>query len=592
MASKRVTAVLCAVAAVWAWLLLTASPASAHAQLLQTTPGNGDQIEAVPDAVTLKFSESVSPVKGGSTVVDADGKEVQDGDAKRSGDGLQVDIRFKDGVGDGIYTVSWRVVSADSHPIAGAFVFSVGDQTVAPLTGPPQSSGSDGVVRVLFWTFRWGGYAGLALMLGGSFFLLVAWPGGRTDPRARKIVRAGWITSVSAAVGSLLMQGPYSVGGSLAKAVSPSVLQETAASDYGVAIWLRLSLLAGVFLAMRWLFATPPDTRPSGRQIAVFAALGLALPPSWGLAGHANAGDLSLLALLTDAGHLLAMSVWLGGLVMLITCVLPRDRIAPSAAARVLPRFSRSAMTAVALLVTTGTFQAWREIRTIDALRGTDYGRILIFKLAAFGVLLSVGALSRSVVQRRYVKPLIEESDSRAARTQRRAEKARAEAERVALGQLRQSVRLEVGIAVAVVGLAAALVATPPGQVAGAFESAANPSGSPSAATGPFSTQLALPDGKGEVQVQLDPASTAANTLRVAVNKPDGTTLDAKSLTASFSLSSKNLGPLPADLVKQSPGQYTATSVQLPTAGTWKLDVVVRVSDFDEVTVSTEVPIQ
>lgn len=609
MAGARTSRVLVVLAVLFGWMVALAPAAWAHAELVATTPGNGEHLAQGPAEVTLKFSEHVTLVHDGISVQDGSGHKVNKESPQGSGDTVRVPLPR--GLKDGVYTVDWRVVSADSHPIHGAFVFSVGDAAAAPLTGPTQSAGADTIVTGAFWVFRWGGYAALALLVGGVFFRVVCWPAGRADGRARRIVRAGWIASLVSAVGALLLQGPNSAGSSIVRVVDPSLLWATVRTDFGVAVLLRLVLLAVLAVALRWLFVADPAFGSAPRRVDVTAGGGLAnwqavvvtvaclaFIATWSWSGHAHVGDQAVLAVVADIAHLSAMSVWVGGLVLLTACVLPQSRVVLGDAAAVLPRFSLAAMTAVGVLVATGTYQAWREVRSVSALAGTEYGKLLIFKLAAFGVLMALAAMSRSVVQRRYVVPVARAAAAQASARQRDAERvskkhlrAQQEAEREALGALRQSVRLEAGIVLGVLALTSALVATPPGQVAGAFEAAPSNAQQQGQAI-PFSTTLKLPGADaGSVQVDFQPARVGANRLVISVYDKNGVLHDPKDVTVELTLPSRNLGPLPVSLEHLATGQYTGRSVTIPSSGKWHIKVTVRVSEFDAVNAETDIPV-
>src|SRR5262245_56787499 len=201
-----------------------ASPAYAHAQLTGTTPANGARLDAAPAQIVLRFSERVSPVRDGVRLLDASGTirsaEPARVDPTAAG---QVVLPVPTGLGAGIYTVSWRVVSADSHPIHGAFVFGVGDVQVTALPGVGARTDNDPGLTAAFWLIRWLGYAGLAMLAGGTAFLLLCWPAGTGQARFRRILWTGWVTSVTCAVAALLLQGPYAAGGTLGSLADTSL---------------------------------------------------------------------------------------------------------------------------------------------------------------------------------------------------------------------------------------------------------------------------------------------------------------------------------------------------------------------------------
>lgn len=553
------------------------SPAYAHAQLVGTTPANGARLATAPAEIVLVFSERVNLVQNGVRLLGAGsaGSVPGVGPARIDpANPAQVRVPLPAGLGEGGYTVSWRVVSADSHPIHGAFAFAVGNASVGPLPDAAARTDADSPLSTVFWLFRWLGYAGLALLAGGVLFLLVGWPRGWTQPRPRRLLAAGWLGSLLCALAMLLLQGPYGAGGTLAGAVDPALLGATLVTDYGRSVLARLVLLA-VAGALLLYLAKGRSARPVA--VALGLVVGLALPATWVGTGHANA-QASPLAAAADTVHLAAMATWFGGLVYLIVGVLPAALAHPVADVAVaLRRFSRTATGCVAALVVTGTYQAWRGIGSLAAISGSPYGTLLVFKLAAVGVLLWFGAMSRSVVQRRYVRP------AEAVRTSRRADRER---EQLGRRQLRRSVRAELAIAVAVLGVTSVLVATPPASRLEGAAAVAPRATPPELAT----TELAL-DGGGRVAVRLAPARVGASALTLAVRDASGRPWDVPEVSAAFRLAEHGLGPLPVALRETGPGEYGSEGLSLPVPGRWRVQITVRTSEIDQTTVGTDISV-
>jgi copper transport protein len=93
-------------------------------------------------------------------------------------------------------------------------------------------------------------------------------------------------------------------------------------------------------------------------------------------------------------------------------------------------------------------------------------------------------------------------------------------------------------------------------------------------------------NGKGIVTVDLDPARVGDNEMHVYVERPDGQAFDIPEVKVDFTLKAKDIGPLPVVPDHLATGHWSANGVQIPMAGDWKVDVTVRTSDIDEVTVS------
>ena len=127
-------------------VLLAATPASAHAALVATDPGNGTIVPDAPNKVTLTFSESVQLVNGKIQVLGPDNSRADQGEPTVNG--ATVTIPLRSGGGRGTYLVSYRVISADSHPIGGSITYSVGAAS-SPPSATVDDTKVDPVVRAL-----------------------------------------------------------------------------------------------------------------------------------------------------------------------------------------------------------------------------------------------------------------------------------------------------------------------------------------------------------------------------------------------------------------------------------------------------------
>lgn len=549
--ARRILAVL---AFITGLLLLHTTNAWAHAELIETTPSNGTHLDAAPREVVLRFTEAVDPVRGGFTLLDDDGATVAAPEAGPvPGDGTRISMPLPASLADGVYVVSWRVVSADSHPIHGAFVFSVGDARAAPLADAGAQSGANSSVEIGFWLFRLLSFLGLAIVVGGIFFVVVCWRPGLADRRVRRVITWALVIAVGSAVALFSLQGPNVTGSSLAGLADLVLLADTAGTTFGILLLARIALLALAFVLLSRI------TSLSRREIAVLAGVGGALMVTWSGTGHAAAGGVASFAVLVDAAHLAAVSVWFGGLAVLASCTLGREEQEDEAAVAV-TRFSRMAGVAVVVLGATGLVQAWRALAEFGP--GTEYFTLLVFKIAVFGLLLWLASLSRSFVRRRLAAPT----------TRRKSGK------RTVLSGLRRSVAWEAGIAVVVLGLTSALVAIPPGGHDHGPTAAATPAG-------PFLGSQDLGGGTGDVQVWIDPARAGDNEIVLNVRDERGINRDIPEVAAQLRLPEAGVGPLAVTLDRTGPGQFVADDVVVPVAGTWTLTLRVRTTEIDETTV-------
>jgi copper transport protein len=115
--------------------LLFAAPAAAHAELVNISPANGAQLKTPPTQVQMTFTESVNLIDGGIRLVDEVGRTVPTSDPTVAG--RIVTWPMPADLPDGAYVITWRVVSADGHPVGGASSFGVGTAAAAAPALPP-----------------------------------------------------------------------------------------------------------------------------------------------------------------------------------------------------------------------------------------------------------------------------------------------------------------------------------------------------------------------------------------------------------------------------------------------------------------------
>ena len=540
--------------------------------LESTSPGRGAQLERAPTQVVFRFGEAVEAAFGAVRVYDGRGDRVDDGSAQHpDGRSDAVAVALRGGLGDGTYTATYRVVSADSHPVSGGFVFTVGRGGTPAETLDQLLQGSDTgrVTEVGFGVVRALSYLALALAAGGLAFVAGVWrPAlaavGRTGAewghadaafarRAQRILLgAAGLGAAMSALG-LVFQGAVAGGTSFWRALDPAIVGDVLDTRFGTVWGLRL---------LAWL-AVAALLTVTRRRAAVAALLGfLCITPA--LAGHASTLDPGWLLVPANVVHVASMAVWVGGVALLLfalpaaTRVLdPRDR--SLALATCVARFSAIAMIAVGALVASGATQAIVELHAFSDLTGTAFGRAILIKIGLLAVLIGLGAWNRQRARPR-LRALA-------------AERATPGAVGVAL---RRSLRAEIAVMVVVLSVTAALVSYAP----------------PVGATGPFSGDTAL--GPARLELTVDPATAGNNQVHLYLfdRRTGGQWNRAKELTVEARLADREIGPLQLDPQKAGPGHYVIRRAGLAPKGDWRLDVSARVSAFDEYTARIEVPIR
>jgi copper transport protein len=538
-----------ALAIALAALALLPATAAAHATLEQTTPERGARLRAAPELVTLHFSEPVEAAFGAVRVFDSRGREVQSGRAFHpSGRGSDVAVALRRGLGEDGYTVTYRVISADSHPVSGGFVFVVGD-AAAPATTVDELLGDSGagpVTGTAFGAVRAIQFAAIALALGVLIFLLLCWPPGVEDrafrARLRTLRRAAVAAGALSAAAGIVLQGAVAGGTTAWAALDPGVIGDVLGTRFGL-VW-------GLAFAA-WLLALTPAAVVTIPTLALLPALG----------GHAGVQEPVALLLPANVLHVVAMSAWLGGIAVLVLALRsatsqlePRERTRLLAA--VLTRFSTLAGIAIAVLIATGVAQGIVEVRSFAHLLDSAFGRAVLIKIVLVAGIVALGWLNR-----RRLLPALQGA--------------------VSPGRagvlLRRTLRIELALGAAALAATGALAGYPP---------------SVAATQGPFTATRTL--GPARAQLTIDPARVGPNEMHLFLtDRRDGSQYDAtKELTITAALPDKDIAPIGLEPTRAGPGHHVVSGAALSVAGDWLVQVAIRVNEFDQFRMRLDVSIR
>ncbi|MEU1178745.1 copper resistance protein CopC [Streptomyces sp. NPDC005820] len=414
--APRVRMIVLLFLAVTGALLAGAGPAAAHAALTGSDPAQGVVVDKAPTQVTLTFSETVSLNDDSLHVLDPKGAEVDKGKPSNVS-GTSYAVQLHSGLPDGTYTVTYQVVSADSHPVAGAYTFSIGSPSKTSVSVSDQAAGG-GVVGGLYGFGRYVSYAGFIVMVGGAAFVLSCWQRGTGVRAVQRLVVSGWLAMTAATLFLLLLRGSYTSSGKVGDIFDLELLGQVLQTKTGAALVSRLLLLAAAALFIAVLFGayahpSPTTTLNDGasrrepdssedeekRDLTFGLAVGgtvvaAGLAASWAMAEHASTGLQPGIAMPVDILHLLAVAAWLGGLAALLVALYraPADRPVEAGAVH---RFSQVAFGSVIALVATGVYQSWRQLGSWSAFTETRYGQLLLVKICLVTVLVGIAWISR-----------------------------------------------------------------------------------------------------------------------------------------------------------------------------------------------------
>lgn len=548
----RLALVVTAVAGVLAAL---AAPAAAHAVLTQTSPVDGSVLDEAPAEVTLRFNEPVSVPPRGIRLYDESAEQVSVGsDTASAPDEIVVPVDGE--LADGVYILTWRVVSADGHLVRGAFLFAAGVDTAV----------DEGTFAAIFsdasanrWTLagavvRTVAFLARLLAAGGTFFLATVWRRPAEGRQAvasdgelaaavdRRLRRFGvWAAAGAAAatIALLAVQVGSLAGTGLAGMFDREVLVEVTASPFGIGMVVRTAaLVALATLLSRW-----PD------RTLYAAVAGAVAVASFVLVGHSAVTQPRWFAGLADVTHVAAAAVWFGGLVALGAVLWWQRREADaSVSAAAVSRYSQVAAGALAAVAVSGGGLAWLEVRALRALLTTPYGQVLVAKLALVALIMAVAAYNRY-----------------------RLVPAVRDVERLGAGRrlLRRTVAVEAGLMVAVIAVTSVLVSLQPAREAAGVG-------------GVFTTDVTVADHT--LNVTVDPNRAGTNEIHLYLLDQTGRPVDAQDVTLRFAMPEQDIGPLEREPAVAGPGHWLHTGPELQIAGTWQIEAVVTMSRFERET--------
>jgi copper transport protein len=537
------------VAAVALLALLLPARALAHAQLVKTEPGNDAVLPEQPRWVTLRFNEPVETAFGSVRVYDSQARRIDAGDVTRS-DERSVEIGVEDRLRDGTYTVTWRAISADGHPVSGAFVFHVGAPGANPAgIASVLDEDTPREVTVTATVLRFLDFA-LILLVGGGAVAL-AWPLAAAAPALRR--RLARVLGTAAAVlalvalAGIVLQGAAAGGFGIGEAARWPVVRAVLDTRFGE-VWLAQ---AGVAAVLAVFASVRGDSRRAAPFTILLAAL-LVITPA--LAGHAHVRGT--VATVADVAHVAAGAVWTGGLAVVVLALAwaRADRWALAAGA--VPRFSLLAVYSVAALVVAGAVNGYLQVGALRGLWETTYGWLLVAKIALVLPLLALGAYNN-----RYAVPRLRHAIASTAERRR----------------FLQTTSVELGLFVAIVAVTAVLVAEPPARAT-------------VAPRGPYATETTL--GTLNANVVVDPGRTGANTIHVYLLDPRGRPSDVSELDLAAMLPSREVGPLRFPGHRLAPGHYAVHGADLALPGDWQLRLTARRGEFEAFDNTIPIPIR
>ena len=510
--------------------------ASAHAILESSSPEASTLLASSPTEIRLDFDEQVEATLGDVRIYDSEQREVSKSNTERSASDTSVVTAEVPTLKNGVYVVVWRVVSADGHPVTGAFPFEIGTkstgtsaalleevlnrtETTSPL-GNPMSA-----LRLL-------GFLALILLVGCVSLLWRSPLLG--NARVRKTLQYSSVSIAVSSLGLLFMQGPYTAGKSWGSLLDSVLIGDVMQTRLGLALFIR------VICAFAWgVIAITASASVSRRWRISVIATAIITITTYAASGHQSAGTLPGIFVPLDMIHLAAISTWVGALLAL--AVVSKGNNVENEA----KRFSQMATWSMPLVVVTGVVQGLHLIGGISTITQSSFGKLLLVK-----TLLVVGVVAFG-------------------------SKARATLQSGSFSSITKIIRWESTLVVLVLAVTSLMVAQSPNTMPKT----------------PISYSATKVQNGIVAELSVVPAVVGTAEVHVILTPPGGSLTPAKSVTVQFDLPARNIPAIPVSMTEIGPNHWIGI-VQFPFSGAWNMNTRVSPAPNQTLLFATVVTVQ
>jgi copper transport protein len=516
-------ACVCAATAALLITVYTSPPASAHASLLSTLPAEGLTLTIPPETFRLDFNEPVSPLV--MRLVLPSGQVVNLANVVAQNNSVTVAAPAMPDQGS--YVLSWRVISADGHPVGGVVTFAVGHPS-SGVRAPPAAGAA--AVHAAIWAMQFVLSFALFIGVGGAFF--VAWLAAKRPLPRQGLLVAAMTCGIIGAAASIPLQGLDALAQPLREAWRPGIWAAGFATSWGSTVLLAVAALVAGLLALGL------DHRPLARALALLALLGVGLALL--ASGHASTAEPRLLSAAAVFVHGVTIAFWIGSLLPLAIAVRGGDRVA-------LERFSRLIPLPLLALIASGIALSFVQLDRPDALWTTDYGRVLTAKIAVVLVLLALATLNRYALV-----PRLAMTGTR---------------------RLVTVIATEFALAVVILGLVGLWRFMPPPRALAAAET----------------TFIHFHAERAMAQINLTPERDRGASVSIDVTDSDLHPVAAKEVDLVIWNPGAGIEPIRSSATFEGGARWRIVGLHIPVAGVWRMRVEILISDFDKVMIEDNV---
>jgi copper transport protein len=537
---------------------------SAHAVPVFSDPQPNDILETAPAELSIRFNEPIVPDLSRITVLTQAGQAL-DLPAAQAADAENRILTIKlPELSDGAFLVSWQVLSAvDGHTTSGTFSFGVGE---AELTAVSEEVTVSAQLSTLSATARWLNLTGIALLLGLYAFRTFIWnpilAGQELETEeeqldldlARISLKVGVVGVITIVVGLILVFVDQANSYDLFQSGNIQIWLST---RFG-SMWLtRLLLTAAVSFSLadllRGLRAGRKGLRGWEWWAGLLLAFGLALTSS--LISHSAAlVDDTTQAVAVDLAHILAATIWAGGLLYLAIALwlgwrLPGESRAWLNLSLVL-NFSAMAAVSVGILLVSGGYLAWQHVGSWTALVGTTYGLALLAKIVLASLPFGIAGVNLLYVKPRMDSAFEDPESAGSVNTMRR---------------FYRLVTMEAIFAMFILLAAGILTDLQRGADA------------PLLSDAPGKTVVVQTADDIDVSLAIEPALVGQNSFDVLLTDSAGSPIpDASEVSLRYTFLGQSIGADEGLAVSSDDGHYRLDGSYISLIGTWQVEIAIR----------------
>jgi copper transport protein len=372
---------------------------SAHAYIIKSSPSENEILIHPPQRVSIQFDETIQPGFNSIQVFDSKGQQVDKKNGRIDPNNVSIiETDLNGNLPNGIYSIKWKVVSSDGHPVEGVIPFQIGNGNNNQSSHMIVQKSKGYTPHLDLIIIRWLQYISNACYVGILFFyLFVLQKELGQDKWVKNIFSVLLIYSFTAICLSIILSFPLQAtiesGLSWSKVLNIQTLGDLLRISPFGKTWLTQIIMMLIF----WLPTFLLCKNPFNKKIWVWICLtfGIGMLKTKTFTSHAASSKNEVLSIGMDLFHLLSASIWIGSLIALIALIpLSKKAETKKFYIETIRRFSKWGIILVLVLTVTGVYGSLLYIPNFRSLLFTDYGKALSSKIILFVIMIAFAAFN------------------------------------------------------------------------------------------------------------------------------------------------------------------------------------------------------